>query len=91
MSFDIFDVEIPMPLRFEFIQPGEFDDPYYNVWMWEADDHEYVVVGAIEYYCGQWCFSQYDVNGWPIDVYVFAANELREIADKLDSLNEGVK
>ena len=91
MKFEIFDVEIPMPLGFEFIQPGEFGDPYYNVRMWEVDDHEYVAVGMIRYYGGQWCFSQYDIDGWPIDAYTVDASDLREIADKLDQLNKGVR
>lgn len=90
MSFDIFDVSIPLPARYEFIQPGEFGDPYYNVRMWEVNDHEYVVVGTIEYYRGRWYFSPYDIDGWPINPYTVDAYELREIADKLDQLNRGV-
>lgn len=65
-------------LRFEFIQPGEFDDPEYFVN--DADnDH----VGYIYFIDGEWLFTT--ANDWCLSYDYFD-----EISAKLKQLN-GVK
>ena len=81
-NIEIFDVEIPQPARFEFIQPGEFDDPYYTVLMWDEYHLEYVTTGTLKNVKGAWRFNPHG--------YSIGAGDLRVISDKLDSLNQGV-
>jgi len=85
-DIEIFDVEIPQPARFEFIQPGEFYDPYYAVLGWNEYHSEYVTIGALKNVKGAWRFNP---HGYPHG-YSIGAGDLKVIADKLDSLNRGV-
>lgn len=65
-------------LQFEFIQPGEFDDPWY-----EVTDNNYEIGGI--YFLGvRWWWSD---SG---ECYL-GAKELKEIEDKLNQLNKEIK
>jgi len=85
MMFEIFDVVVPLPTRFEFVQPGEFEDPYYEVSIWAEEDEEYVCAGLLAFCEKRWSFECYQT-----DIYALDSWDLREIADKLDSLNKEV-
>ena len=72
-------VEETNEITFEFVQHGEFDDPYYRIWIEEEQN------GTIGF----------DVDEWILDdlyyQYHFTAFELRQIANKLDELNESTR
>ncbi len=62
-------------LKFEFVQPGEFDDPWY-----EVTDDENDVVGGIYFLDGIWWWS--DSGECYLD-----AKTMCDVADKLNQLN----
>lgn len=68
-------------LKFEFIQPGEFGNPYYGI-----VNKNKLTGGSLYFHIKskQWSFS------WEIHRGL-TAESLREIADKLDELNESTR
>lgn len=79
-------------LKFEFMQPGEFDDPHYDVAdndvMTESGNGHKInrSIGSIEYFevVEQWKISFCD------DI-VYDSSALLDIAKKLDELNESTR
>lgn len=74
--------ELP-PVLFEFKQYSEFRGPYYEVKCWNPSDSYYTQAGWLAFSTGNcWCYEPVST-----DDDVLTADELREIADKIDELN----
>jgi len=66
-------------MRFELVQPGEFDDYYYDVY---CDDE---IVCSIEFIENGWCISLLEEDE------AITYKGLVKLAEKLNELNEATK
>lgn len=62
-------------LKFEFVQPGEFDDPYYSVIFQDME------IAKIIFYKGYWK-CKYD------SIFVIAQHDCISVGKKLTQLNK---
>lgn len=69
-----------MTLRFELVQPGEYDDYYYEIF----NDDDYAC-GVIDYNVNEWVL--YRLHYY----YVFNCHDLIQISNKLNELNAATK
>lgn len=77
-----YQAELP-PVLFEFKQYSELGGPYYEVKCWNLYEEYYIHAGWLAFSTGnRWCYEPVSA-----DDDVLTADELREIADKLDELN----
>ena len=71
-------------LKFEFVQPGEFEEPYYAVSEFDTKTDSIQEIGRIEHFDYEWLYAD---NG----SFVFAPKGLIGISNKINELNQATQ